>query len=107
VDLALAPTINIQRSPLWGRSYESLGEDPYLTASLAVPLVRGIQANSVVSVLKHYAVYNQEVYRGTNADNAVVSDRTIHEIYLPAFSAAVQAGQVGAVMCSYILVHGT
>jgi beta-glucosidase len=107
VDLALAPTINIDRSPLWGRSYESLGEDPYLSAALAVPLVKGIQANRVVSVLKHYAVYNQEAYRGTSADNASVSDRAIHEIYLPAFSAAAQAGQVGAVMCSYNLINGT
>jgi beta-glucosidase len=107
VDLALAPTINIDRSPLWGRSYESLGEDPYLSASLAVPLVNGIQNNRVVSVLKHYAVYNQETNRATAADNAVVSEQAIHEIYLPAFSAAVQAGHVGSVMCSYNLINGT
>jgi beta-glucosidase len=107
VDMALAPTINIDRSPLWGRSYESLGEDPYLSAVLGVPLVQGIQSNRVVSVLKHYAVYNQETYRETGADNAVVSDRAIHEIYLPAFSAAVQAGKVGSVMCSYNLINGT
>lgn len=106
IGLALAPTINIDRSPLWGRSYETLGEDPYLTASLAVPLVQGLQANRVVSVLKHFAVYNQELNRGTAADNSVVSERAMHEIYLPAFSAATQAGHAGAVMCSYNLVNG-
>jgi beta-glucosidase len=106
IDLALAPTINIDRSPLWGRSYETLGEDPYLTASLAVPLVQGIQANRVVSVLKHFAVYNQELNRGTLADNAVVSERALHEVYLPAFSATTQAGNAGAVMCSYNLING-
>lgn len=107
VGLALSPTVNIERSPLWGRSYETLGEDPYLAASLTVPLVRGIQSNRVVSVLKHFAVYNQEVNRSTLFDNAIVSDRALHEIYLPAFAAATQAGNVGAVMCSYNLINGT
>jgi beta-glucosidase len=106
IGLALSPTINIDRSPLWGRSYETLGEDPYLTASLATPLVQGIQGNRVVSVLKHFAVYNQELNRGTNLDDALVSDRALHEIYLPAFSAATQAGNAGAVMCSYNLING-
>jgi len=91
VDLALSPTINIERSPLWGRAYESLGEDPFLTASLGVPLVQGIQANRVVSVVKHFAVYNQETNRATGRDNAVVTPRALHEIYLPAFSAVVRA----------------
>ena len=107
VDLALSPTINIDRSPLWGRSYETLGEDPYLTASLGVALVRGIQGNRVVSVVKHFAVYNQETHRSTLADNSIVSDRAMREIYLPAFSAVTQAGNAGAVMCSYNLINGT
>ena len=106
VDLALSPTINIERSPLWGRAYESLGEDPFLTASMAVPLVKGIQANRVVSVVKHFAVYNQEMHRATGLDNAIVTQRALHEIYLPAFSAAVQQGGAGAVMCSYNLING-
>ncbi|HEX3541058.1 MAG TPA: glycoside hydrolase family 3 C-terminal domain-containing protein [Acidimicrobiales bacterium] len=106
IDLALSPTINIDRSPLWGRSYETLGEDPFLTASLAPPLVQGIQANRVVSVLKHFAVYNQETNRATALDNSIVSDRALHEVYLPAFSAATQAGNAGAVMCSYNLING-
>ncbi len=107
IDLALSPTINIDRSPLWGRSYETLGEDPYLTATLAAPLIRGIQSNRVVSVVKHFAVYNQETARSTPADDAIVSERALHEIYLPAFAAAVQNGNAGAIMCSYNLVNGT
>ncbi len=107
VDLALAPTINIDRSPYWGRSYETLGEDPYLTASLAVPLVRGIQNNRVVAVVKHFAVYNQESHRSTMDDNSAVSDQALHEVYLPAFSAAVQQAHAGAIMCAYNLINGT
>jgi len=107
VDMALAPTLNIDRSPLWGRSYESLGEDPYLTATLGVQLIEGIQANRVVAVVKHFAVYNQETHRGTLGDDAIVSDQALHEIYLPAFSAAVQEAHPGGVMCSYNLINGT
>ena len=107
VDLALAPTINIDRSPYWGRSYETLGEDPYLTASLAVPIVRGIQANRVVAVVKHFAVYNQETHRSTPQDDSIVSDTALHEVYLPAFSAVTHEAQAGAVMCSYNLINGT
>jgi len=106
VDLALSPTVNIDRSPLWGRSYETLGEDPYLSASLAAPLVEGIQANRVVSVVKHFAVYNQESFRSTAADDAVVSEQAMREIYLPAFSAVVQQAHAGAIMCSYNLING-
>jgi beta-glucosidase len=107
VDLALAPTINIDRSPLWGRSYESLGEDPYLSASLAVPIVNGIQSHRVVSVVKHYAAYNQETKRGTLQDDSVVSERAMREIYLPAWSSVVQLANPGAVMCAYNLINGT
>jgi beta-glucosidase len=107
IDAALAPTINIDRTSLWGRSFESLGEDPYLSAALAPALVRGIQANRVIAVVKHFAVYNQEFHRGTLLDDAVVSDRSMHEVYLPAFQAAVQQGDAGAVMCSYNLINGT
>lgn len=106
VDLALSPTINIDRSPLWGRAYESLGEDPFLTASLAVPLIDGIQGHRVVSVVKHYAVYNQETHRATLADDAIVSEQALHEVYLPAFLAAVREAHAGAMMCSYNLVNG-
>jgi beta-glucosidase len=107
VDLALSPTINIDRSPYWGRSYETLGEDPYLAASLAVPIVQGIQSNRVVSVVKHFAVYNQETHRSTPLDDSVVSDQALHEVYLPAFSAVTQQAHAGAIMCSYNLINGT
>lgn len=107
VDMALGPTINIDRSPYWGRSYETLGEDPYLTASLAVAIVRGIQSNRVVAVVKHFAAYNQETYRSTPLDDSVVSEQALREIYLPAFSAVVQQAKPGGVMCSYNLVNGT
>jgi beta-glucosidase len=107
VDMALAPTINIDRSPLWGRSYESLGEDPYLTASLAVPLVDGIQGHRVVAVVKHMAVYNQETKRGTLQDDAMVSEQALREIYLPAWSAVAQRANPGGVMCAYDLINGT
>jgi beta-glucosidase len=106
VDMALAPTINIERSPLWGRAYESLGEDPFLTASLAAPLVNGIQSQRVVAVVKHYAAYNQETGRGTLRDNVIVSDRALHEIYLPAWSTAVQQAHPGGIMCAYDLING-
>jgi beta-glucosidase len=107
VDMALAPTLNIDRSPLWGRSYESLGEDPYLTGALGVQLVEGIQAHRVVSVTKHFAVYNQERHRGTLSDDAIVSARAMHEIYLPAFATVVQQAHPGGIMCSYNLINGT
>ncbi|HEX4865877.1 MAG TPA: glycoside hydrolase family 3 N-terminal domain-containing protein, partial [Acidimicrobiales bacterium] len=107
VDVALAPTINIERDPRWGRAYESLGEDPFLTASLAVPLVNGIQGQRVVAVVKHFAAYNQETGRGTLQDNVVVSDRALHELYLPAWSATVQQAHPGGVMCAYDLINGT
>jgi beta-glucosidase len=107
VDLALSPTINIDRSPYWGRSYESLGEDPYLTASLAVPLVRGIQSNRVASVVKHFAVYNQESHRSTPLDNSIVTEQALREVFLPAFSAVTQRAKPGGIMCSYNLINGT
>ena len=106
VDMALAPTINIERDPLWGRAYESLGEDPYLTASLSVPLVDGIQSHRVVAVVKHYAAYNQETGRGTLRDDVVVADRALHEIYLPAWSTVIQHAHPGGVMCAYDLING-
>jgi len=107
IDMALAPTINIDRSPYWGRSYETLGEDPYLTAALGVAIVRGIQSNRVVAVVKHFAAYNQETNRSTAADNSIVSDQALREVYLPAFSAVVQQAKPGGVMCAYNLINGT
>jgi beta-glucosidase len=103
----LGPTINIDRDPRWGRSFESLSEDPYLASQLAVADIQGIQSQGPMVQLKHYAVYNQETNRNTPQDNAVVSDRTQREIYLPAFEAAVQQGNADSVMCSYATINGT
>jgi beta-glucosidase len=105
-DWLFAPTINIVRVPLWGREAETLGEDPFLTASLAAPEIRGIQSRHVISQVKHYAGNNQEVDRfgqplGADAVSDQVSERALREIYLPGFRAAVQQGHVGSVMCSY------
>lgn len=105
-DWLFAPTVNIVRTPLWGREAETLGEDPFLTASLAAPEIRGIQSKHVISQVKHYAGNNQEVDRfgqplASDAVSDQVSQRALNEIYLPGFRAAVQQGQVGSVMCSY------
>ncbi|HZT99124.1 MAG TPA: glycoside hydrolase family 3 C-terminal domain-containing protein, partial [Ktedonobacteraceae bacterium] len=97
-NVSLAPTVNILRIPQWGRSFESLGEDPYLTSRMAVADIEGIQSQGVIATIKHYAANDQEYRRGEVS--AQVDERTLHEIYLPAFAAAVQHG-VGAVMCSY------
>jgi beta-glucosidase len=104
--LLAAPTINILRTSLWGREAETLGEDPFLTGSLVAPEIRGIQSRHVIAEVKHYAGNNQEIDRfgqplGAPAVSDQVSERTLQEIYLPGFKAAVQQGRVGSVMCSY------
>jgi beta-glucosidase len=79
----LGPTINIDRDPRWGRSFESLSEDPYLAARLGAAEIRGIQGQGPMAQVKHYAVYNQETYRNTSQDNAVVSERAERETTCP------------------------
>ena len=101
----LGPTVNIDRDPRWGRSFEALSEDPALNAGLDVPEIAGVQSQDVESQVKHLAVYNQETYRNTPADNAIIDPRTEHEIYLPSFYAAVKSGDA-SVMCSYALING-
>lgn len=98
-NVVLAPTVNILRNPQWGRSFESLGEDPYLTSQMGVADIQGIQSQHVVATVKHFAANSQEYDRTTMSAN--VDQRTLQEIYLPAFQAAVQQGNVGSVMCSY------
>ena len=110
--LLAAPTINIVRSPLWGREPETFGEDPFLTSQLVAPEIRGIQSRHVIAEVKHFAAYNQETGRfGTRllapAVNVVVSERALQEIYLPGFRVAVQQGGTGSVMCSYNQINGT
>jgi beta-glucosidase len=103
----LGPTINIVRDPRWGRAFESLGEDPYLTGQLAASEIQGVQSQGVLSQVKHFAVYNQETNRNTPADDAIVSERAMQEIYLPAFQTAIDKGGAASVMCSYSTINGT
>jgi beta-glucosidase len=103
----LGPTINIVRDPRWGRAFESIGEDPYLNGVMGAADIRGVQSTGVMAMVKHFAVYNQETYRNTPSDDAVVSTQAMQEIYLPAFKAAVQRGAASSVMCSYSYINGT
>ncbi|HEY1005133.1 MAG TPA: glycoside hydrolase family 3 C-terminal domain-containing protein, partial [Streptosporangiaceae bacterium] len=101
----LGPTVNIDRDPRWGRSFEALSEDPFLNASLDVPEIAGVQRQDVEAQVKHFAVYNQETYRNTPADDVIIDPRTEHEIYLPSFYAAMKSGDA-SVMCSYAVING-
>ena len=103
-DILLGPGINMGRTPLNGRTFEYMGEDPYLAGQLVVPYVQGVQDNGVAACVKHFAVNNQETRR--TATNSVVDDRTLYEIYLPAFRAAVVDGGAWAIMGSYNLWNG-
>ena len=100
-DILLGPGFNIARTPLCGRNFEYMGEDPFLAGELCVPYIKGIQSHGVAACAKHYCLNNQEVNRHTV--NVNVSDRALHEIYLPAFKKAVQEGQVWSIMGSYNL----
>ena len=102
----LGPTVNIDRDPRWGRSFESFTEDPFLNAALAVSEIDGVQSTGEMSQVKHYAVYNQETNRNTPADDVIISNRALHEIYLPAFQQSVTQAHTASVMCSYSLING-
>ena len=106
VNVELGPTVNIVRDPRWGRAFESYGEDPYLSGQIADADIEGVQSQGPIAMVKHFALYNQETFRNTAADNVIVSDRVAHEIYMPQFQAAVQQGGAGAVMCSYSTING-
>lgn len=100
----LGPGVNIYRTPLNGRNFEYMGEDPYLAGCMVVPYVQGVQQNGVAACVKHYALNNQEVNRHTT--NVIVDDRALYEIYLPAFKAAVQEGKAWSIMGAYNLYKG-
>jgi beta-glucosidase len=102
----LGPTVNIDRDPRWGRSFEAYTEDPYLNSALTVSDIDGVQSQGEMSQVKHFAVYNQETNRNTPADNVIISQRTEHEIYLPAFWAATKQAHASSVMCSYSTING-
>lgn len=103
VHILLGPGVNIYRSPLCGRNFEYFGEDPYLAAQTAVQYVKGVQSQGVMACIKHYAANNQEWDRHNVSSD--IDERTLHEIYLPAFYAAIEQAGVGAVMCSYNLIN--
>jgi len=103
----LGPTINIVRDPRWGRAFESVGEDPYLNGILGAANIKGVQSTGAMAQVKHLAVYNQEANRNTPSDNAIVDQRTLQEIYLPAFQYSTQDGAASSVMCSYSTINGT
>ncbi len=100
-DILLGPGVNIYRTPVNGRNFEYMGEDPYLAGRMVVPYIKGVQANGVAVCLKHFALNNNEVNRHTT--NAVIDDRTLYEIYLPAFKAGVQEGGAWTIMGAYNL----
>jgi beta-glucosidase len=104
VNFLLAPGVNIYRSPLNGRNFEYAGEDPFLAARTAVGFIEGVQGEGVVATVKHFATNNSEFDRHNL--NSIVDERTLREIYLPAFEASVKEAQVGAVMDSYNLLNG-
>ena len=97
----LGPGVNINRTPLNGRNFEYMGEDPCLASRMVVPYIQGLQSKGVAACVKHYALNNDEEYR--HQVNVIVSDRALHEIYLPAFKAAVQEAGTWAIMGSYNL----
>ena len=98
-DILLGPGVNIYRTPLNGRNFEYMGEDPFLSARMVVPYVREVQKNGVAACVKHFALNNQEVHR--HGIDVEVGDRALYEIYLPAFKAAVEEGGAWAIMGSY------
>lgn len=100
----LGPGVNIYRTPLNGRNFEYMGEDPYLASRMVVPYIQGVQQNGVAACVKHFALNNQEINRHTL--NVIVDDRALYEIYLPAFKAAVQEGKAWAIMGAYNLYKG-
>lgn len=99
--ILLGPGVNIYRTPINGRNFEYMGEDPYLASKMVVPYINGVQSNGVATCVKHYALNNQEVNRHTT--NVIIDDRTLYEIYLPAFQAAVEEGHTWTIMGSYNL----
>ena len=104
VNFLLGPGVNIYRAPMNGRNFEYFGEDPFLSAHTAVPYIEGVQSQGVIATVKHFAANNQEWDRHNVSSD--VDERTLREIYLPTFEAAVRVAHVGSVMNSYNLLNG-
>lgn len=110
-NVILSPTINILRSPLWGRAAETFSEDPWLTSRMAVAGIKGVQSQGALACPKHFAAYIQETNRfGLDPEwktvDVHVDERVLHELYLPAFKAAVQEADAASIMCSYNMLNG-
>ncbi len=103
-DMILGPTVNINRVPLWGRNFEGYGEDPYLSSRMGVAYIKGVQGEGVIPSVKHYVANNEEFERHRLDER--IDLRTLHEIYYPAFKAAVQEAGVWTVMSAYEKVNG-
>jgi uncharacterized protein len=103
-DVLLGPGVNIYRTPMNGRNFEYMGEDPYLSSQMVVPYIKGVQENGIAACVKHFALNNQEERRVSI--NVKVSDRALHEIYLPAFKAAIQEGGALSLMAAYNKYQG-
>ncbi len=103
-DVLLGPGVNIYRTPMNGRNFEYMGEDPYLASVMCVPYIQELQKNGVAACVKHYALNNQELWRGHI--DVHLSDRALHEIYLPAFKAAVEKGGAWSIMGAYNKIRG-
>ena len=104
VNVSLGPTINMVRDPRWGRSYETFGEDPYLTGEIVSADVQGMQSQGVMAMVKHAAAYNIE--QPNAPGNEIIDPRTLQEIYLPGFQTAIEKGGAAAIMCGYSMVNG-
>jgi len=104
VQIMLGPGVNIYRAPLCGRNFEYFGEDPFLASRLTVAYIKGLQSQGVSATIKHFLANDSEFDR--HGTNAVIDERTMREIYLPPFEAAVREAHVGAVMASYNLING-
>jgi len=104
VSILLAPGINIYRVPTNGRNFEYLGEDPFLASELVVPYIKGVQDQGVITTVKHFVCNNSDFNR--HRSNSIVDERTLHEIYFPAFKAAIQRGGSKGIMCAYNLLNG-
>ena len=103
-DVLLGPGVNIYSTPMNGRNFEYMGEDPYLASVMCVPYIQELQKNGVAACVKHYALNNQELWRGHIDVN--LSDRALYEIYLPAFKAAVEEGGAWSIMGAYNKIRG-
>lgn len=104
-NVALAPSIDVVRVPEWGRTFESYGEDPYFNGQMAIAEIQGIQSQGPIADANMYLTMNQEDNRFK--EDSIVDRRTLHEIYLPPFEAAIKEGNVGTVMCAYVKTNGS